>query len=139
MGILSTFRNSVNLINRTSRPLNVRFDGEDIVLQPGENPGFPRDAVAYAKKQNALMGSQHPNDPRKFVCLVGVKDTKDNCKPIDDETMATADKKLERVDRSGEFHGEPMAKVRPGKQTPYTNYEAAVELPGEFDVNRNIS
>jgi hypothetical protein len=138
MGVLSTFRDSVTLINRTSRKLNVRYDGEDITLQPGENPGFPKIAVQYAKNQNPLKGSKHPVDPRQFVCLVGVKDSKDPVTPISDETMAIADGKLEVVDRSGEFHGEPMRQVKLLKKTPYSAYEAAVELPGNYDVNKSI-
>lgn len=108
MGILGVFRDAVTLINRTSRELTVRYDGEEIVLKPGENPGFPSVAVPYAKRQNPLMGSKHPINPTKFISLVGVKGSKDDCTPISDEVMARADQKLEVIDRSGEFHGRPM-------------------------------
>lgn len=138
MGVLGQFRDSVTLVNRTDRVLNVRYDGEDISIQPGENHGFPKVAVPYAKKQNPLMGSKHPNDPRRYISLVGVKGTKDNVTPIPAEVLAAADLKLEVVDRDGEFHGEPMGKRVLLKKTGYTAYEAAVELPGEFDVNRSI-
>jgi hypothetical protein len=138
MGVLGVFRDSVTLVNRTSRPLNCRYDGEDITVQPGENPGFPRVAVPYAKKQNPLMGSKHPVDPRKYISLVGVKGTKDDVTPIPDEVMLAADRRLEAVDRDGEFYGEPMAKRVLLKKSGYTPYEAAVELPGDFDVNKNI-
>lgn len=138
MGVLGTFRDAVTLVNRTPGDLNVRFDGEDIRLKPGENPGFPRVAIPYAKKQNPLMGSKHPVNPTLYICLVGVKDTKDDCSPISAETLNVAAGKLEVIDRSGEFHGEPQRAVKLLKRTGYTAYEAAVELPGDYEVNRNI-
>lgn len=108
MGVLGVFRDSITLVNRTSRVLNVRYDGEDITLKPGENPGFPLVAVSYAKRQNPLMGSMHPTSPTKFISLVGVKGTKDDVTPISDETLAHADRKREVYDRNGEHWGRPM-------------------------------
>lgn len=113
MGVLGVFNNSVTLINRTSRILTVRYDGEDIQLQPGENPGFPAIAVPFARKQNPLMGSKHPVNPLKYISLVGVK-AKPGEKQVDaievipDEVLEKADRKLEVIDRTGEFHGRPM-------------------------------
>jgi hypothetical protein len=142
MGILGVYRDAVTLVNRTSRPLNVRYDGEDITIQPGENPGFPRVAVEFAKRQNPLMGSKHPNDPRRFIMLVGVKAAegqkqKDDITPISDDVLHQADGKLELVDRSGEFHGMPMRKVKVLNQG-YTPYEAEAAQGGSFDVNKAI-
>jgi hypothetical protein len=143
MGVLGQFRDSVTLINRTDRKLNVRYDGEDIVLTPGENPGFPLVAVPYAKKQNPLMGSKHPINPTKYICLVGVKalegmKQKDPIDPIPVEVLRKADLAVEVVDRSGEFWGEPMEPRKLLKKTPFDAYEAQVELPSDFDVNRHI-
>ena len=101
MGVLGVFKDSVTLVNRTSRKLNVRYDGEDITVEPGENPGFPLVAVPYAKKQNPLMGSKHPINPNKYICLVGVKGTKDDVTPIPDEVLEAADKEYEVLDRDG--------------------------------------
>lgn len=125
MGILGVFNNAITLVNRTSRDLIVRYDGEDIVLKPGENPGFPTVAVPYAKKQNPLMGSKHPINPLKFISLVGVKG-KDDCSPISDETLAKADQKLEVVDRTGEFHGRPMRQNVKVLNTGFDPFEADV-------------
>ena len=145
MGVLGNFRDSVTVYNRTigagayERDLNVRYDGEDIKLKPGANPGFPRVAIEYAVKQNPLMGSKHPVDPRKYISLVGVEGYKKlPCEPIDEMTLATAAQALEVVDRDGSFYGEPMEKRKLLKKTGYSSYEARVDLPGEFDVNRNI-
>jgi hypothetical protein len=125
MGILGAFRDAVTLVNRTSRALNVRYDGEDIVLRPGENPGFPKVAIPFAKKQNPLMGSKHPVNPTKFISLVGVKDSKDDCSPIPDDVLARADKKLEAVDRSGEFYGQPMRRTSKCSITASTRLKRA--------------
>jgi hypothetical protein len=108
MGILANYRDSVTLVNRTDRVLNVRYDGEDMKLKPGENPNFPVVAVPYAKAQNPLMGSRHPNSPGKFISLIGVKGTKDDCTPIPKEVLDAADEELEVVDRKGKFWNRPM-------------------------------
>lgn len=130
MGVLGYFRDSVTLINRTDRVLNVRYDGEDIQLQPGENPGFPQLAVGFAKRQNKLMGSQHPLNPMRFISLVGVKG-KDDCTPIPTDVLVHADKALEVVDRRGEFWGETgglRENVKPLRKTGFDAFEAQVSL-----------
>ena len=138
MGVLGNYKESVTLVNRTNRSLNVRFDGEDTQIMPGENPGFPKVAVPYAKKQNPLMGSKHPVDPRRYICLVGVKDTRDDISPIPQDVLDRADACLEVMDREGLFYGEPMEKRVLLKRTGYSAYEASVTLPTEFDVNSKI-
>lgn len=110
----------------------MRYDGEDIIIQPGENPGFPLVAVPYAKKQNILRGSQHPDNPTLCIFLVGVKDSRDDVSAIDDATMAEADGEWELLDRKGKFTGEPMRKVEPLRKKGFTAYEAAVALPGDI-------
>lgn len=142
MGILGNYKDAVTLVNRTSRNLTVRYDGEDSIITPGENPGFPKVAVEFAKRQNPLMGSKHPNDPRKFIILVGVKAAagekqKDDITPISDDVLRTADGKLELMDRSGEFHGIPMRKVKVLNRG-YSPYEAEAPQAGGFDVNKSI-
>jgi len=134
MGVLGVFKDSVTLINRTSRKLNVRYDGEDITVEPGENPGFPLVAVPYAKKQNPLMGSKHPINPNKYICLVGVKGTKDDVTPISDEVLEAADKEYEVLDRDGKHWGVDMGrKVRLLKRNGYDPYEALAPVPGAGD------
>lgn len=134
MGVLGVYKDSVTLVNRTNRALNVRYDGEDITLVPGENAGFPSVAVRYAKVQNPLMGSKHPVNPNKFISLVGVKAApgqpqKDEIRPIPKEVLDAADLKLEVIDRSGEFHGRPMRQNVRVLNTGYDMYEAAMD-PG---------
>ncbi len=138
MGVLGVYNNSVTLINRTKRPLTVRYDGEEITLQPGENAGFPAVAVPYAKAQNPLMGSKSVINPAKFISLVGVKDTKDDCTPFSDETLALADGKYEVVDRSGEFYGEVLGKRVLLRKRGFDPFEAQVEGGSFMDSNASL-
>lgn len=130
MGVLGYYRDAVVLVNRTDRLLNVRYDGEDIQLQPGENPGFPKLAVGFAKRQNKLMGSQHPLNPMRFISLVGVKGV-DDCTPIPQEVLERADKKLEVVDRYGEHWGDTgglRENVKLQRKVGFDAFEAQVSM-----------
>jgi len=57
------FQETTTLFNRAPIALNVRFDGSEKTLMPGENPGIPKLAVAFARKQNPIMGTQAFNNP----------------------------------------------------------------------------
>lgn len=133
MGVLGHVGSAVTLINRTvgggeyERDLTVRFDGEEIVLKPGENPGIPKVVIPYARKQNPLMGSQDSINPNRYISLVGVKGDKDE-KPIPAETLAHAAEQLERMDRKGDFGGEPMRNVKLLRKRGFDPYEAETGL-----------
>jgi hypothetical protein len=96
-------------------------------LKPGELHGFPKVAVPYAKKQNPLMGTQAPINPNRYISLVGVKGEK-NSEPINPEALAHAAEKLERVDRDGDFGGEPLRKVKLLRKRGFDPYEAEVGM-----------
>ncbi len=142
MGLLSHYGSAVTLINRTigagefEQNLNARYDGEDITLKPGENPGVPLVVVDFAKRQNVLKGSVHPLNPNKFICLIGVKeDPKDICTPIPEAVMRQAAAKYENLDRSGEFWDEPMAPVKLNrKKLTYSPEVARANVGGGFDA-----
>lgn len=145
MGILGNYRESVTIYNRTEgaeefeRNLNVRYDGEDIILKPGANHNFPKVVVPYALKQNPLMGSKHPRNPTKFISLVGVEGSRNYpTTPLPKAVLAKAAGALEVVDRDGDFYGEPMEKVKLLKKSGYTPYEAQYAVAADFDVNPNI-
>jgi hypothetical protein len=101
---------TVNLVNRTSKPLTVRYDGRKETIAPGENPGFPKEAVLYAKRQNPLMGSEDPENPTMSGTqyLVGVKvkageRQTDDISPLEQsDAIERFDKKLLRPLRKGE-------------------------------------
>ena len=120
---MASFGDTVTLINRTSKVLSVRFDGRDYPIDPGENLGFPRTWVWYAKQQNKRMGSEHLYDPNQYVSLVGVKDTKDDCSPIEQSDAPQC------LDRSDEKAYGKRSKVIKG--TPATPFEASYRGGGE--------
>jgi len=78
MGI---FYEQVEIVNRTSKPLTVRFDGQDMTIPPNYADGgerikgihtmVPRDVIPYALNQNVLMGSEQAETPSHFDSLVG--------------------------------------------------------------------
>lgn len=120
---LNFFGDTVTIVNRAPWPINVRWDGRDVVLQPGETPGFPRLAVPYAKNQNPLMGSEDPHDPTKFQYLVGVRGVKrDICDPLTDEEILQHTTSPQRLNRAlmQEERGDSKARevVRGKKQPP---------------------
>jgi hypothetical protein len=138
MGVLSHVDTAITLINRTKgagpyeRELSVRFDGEEIKLKPGENPGIPRVAADFAKRQNVLMGSRHPFNTSLQKSLVGVKelDNEDDCRYFSEAELEAASQKLEAVDRSGEFYGEPLRQnVKLQRRTGFSPFEARVGMP----------
>jgi hypothetical protein len=96
---MSFFGDTVTIINRVPWPLNVRWDGRDVVLQPGENAGFPKVAVMYAKNQNPIMGSEDVYDPSKAQFLVGVKGTKDNCTTLTMDQIEQHQAAPQRINR----------------------------------------
>ena len=70
------------VVNRTPWELNVRFDGQDITIPPGESV-LPELTIGYAKNQNPIMGSADPNNPSMSGAryLLGVKG-QDDCTPL---------------------------------------------------------
>ena len=79
---MGVFQTLVEVINRTSQPLMVRYDGQDTVLRPNYDAEgnflpeihnlIPDITVDYARNQNILMGSEDPEDPSDYQMLVGV-------------------------------------------------------------------
>jgi len=120
MGI---FFDTIEVVNRTSKQLNVRFDGQDMTLEPnydengneleGVHNMLPTIAVPYAKNQNILMGSEDPSEPSVFDVLVGVKakageKQKDDisfCEQSDEPTQVKLDELLQdpslKIQRAG--------------------------------------
>lgn len=111
----------VTLVNRTSRVLTAKFDGNDYRLQPGENL-VPKVIVPYAKDQNIQMGSEDEINPTEFVSLVGVPG-KDDCSPLEQN-----DDEPSRVQLS-KIVGENVKIVKRGKKAR-TAFEATVPVPG---------
>lgn len=131
---MNFFGDTVTIINRAPWPINVRWDGKDVTLQPGETPGFPRLAVPYAKNQNPLMGSEDPEDPSRFEYLVGVKGSKrDNLKPLTKAEIEQHETSPQRLNRAAmqEMRGDVKAReVVRGKKQP-SAFQARYEISND--------
>jgi hypothetical protein len=83
---MGVFHDMVEVVNRTSKPLTVLFDGQRETLEPNyDDKGkriadvhnmIPRHVVPYALNQNVLLGSESFTNPSDFRSLVGVVDKK---------------------------------------------------------------
>lgn len=100
----------VSAVNRTTEPVDGMFDGQPVVLLPGyeivdgkvvgagpsgtvrSNP-LPYFAAEMIKRQNPVMGTEDPLDPRDFESLIGIVEWDD---PIDHLEQSDA---IERLDR----------------------------------------
>lgn len=119
MGI---FYEQVEIVNRTSKTLSVRYDGQDIELEPNfDEKGeklkdvhnfIPLVAAPYAKSQNVLMGSEDPIDPSDYQVLVGVIAKKGN-KQKDDISYLEQSKEVTRV-KLEDYLDDPTLEIKVG-------------------------
>jgi len=84
----------VTLVNRTSTTLEVRADGATLVLKPHEEQKVPRFVAELACRQHPRFGTEDPYNPRDYEMLVGVREWKHDCSPIEQSSS------VERLDRS---------------------------------------
>lgn len=87
---MGVFQEMVEVVNRTARPLNVRYDGQDMNLLPnydadgnpidGVKNVIPRQCIPFVLGQNPIMGSEDAEDPSSFESLVGIIDPKKSAK-----------------------------------------------------------
>lgn len=83
MGI---FHEQAEFVNRTSKTLEVVYDGQRIKLQPNYDAEgkvlkgvvnmLPKQCIPFALNQNVLMGSEDAIDPSDFQSLIGIRDPK---------------------------------------------------------------
>lgn len=126
---MGVFQEMTTVVNRTSKPLNVRFDGQDFLLQPnytaegerikGVVNQIPSQTVAYAKSQNVLMGSEDPFDPSEYAVLIGVV-AKAGQKQKDEISFCEQSNEPTRVKLSEYLGDDPTIKEIKlgGRQTP---------------------
>ena len=84
----------VTLVNRTSKPLEGCFDGQRYVIGPRGEKAMMANAAEQIKRQNPLMGSEDPSDPRSPIFLAGIKEWDD------DVSLLEQSESIERFDRS---------------------------------------
>ncbi len=144
MGI---FQDNCIMVNRTSKPLELIFDGQRMILQPNYNEKgeriegvintVPRVCIPYALNQNVRMGTEDAIDPSSFESLVGVEaDSKDrktyswhDCSYIE-QTEALTRTPLEDVLE------DPTAKIQVrGKKIPRA-VDAAVPGTSQVEFRR---
>lgn len=116
------FPEMVELVNRTSKELVYRFDGQDFRLKPGVNI-VPKVTVPYAKNQLVLMGSEDEIDVTDFVSLVGRPNTKDDVTPLEQN-----EDELNRTQLS-KIIGDTDKILVKGKKKPRAS-DAHVRVPG---------
>lgn len=140
MGI---FYEMVEVINRTSKPLTGRFDGQDLTLLPnyndkgeqinrGENM-VPRVAVGHLKQQNPLMNSEDPLNPLSYTSLVGRvavarkgEVQKDALTYLEQDETA-----LTRVNRE-EFEDDRMIKTKVRGRKKHSSYQAMQPMNSDY-------
>ena len=142
---MGLFHEQIQIVNRTSTPLTVRFDGQDMAIPanydaegerlPNVVTFIPRIALFYALNQNVLMGSEDPQSPSHFESKVGFIEPKEKkTKWYHDVSFVVEDpQELTRVKLREFLEDDPQVKdikVR-GRRI-----DAAVALPqsGVFDV-----
>src|SRR6266705_1344900 len=113
----------LTVVNRTSNPLTVTWDGKRTPILPGKN-AFPAIVAEAAKRQNPLMGSLNP---ATGICdyLVGIEEQGDVCTPLEQS------KAIELMDRSKLTQSRPN-EVVPGENGIYSVRNIAQSLP--FDA-----
>ena len=117
--MLGVFHEMTELVNRTSKPLSLRFDGQDITLEPNYDAAgkllkdvhnlVPTITVPYARSQNVRVGSEDPFDPSEFEVLVGVK-AKKGAPQKDDISFLEQSDSLTRVDLREYLGDDPSIK-----------------------------
>jgi hypothetical protein len=116
---MGLFHEMTEVVNRTSKKLSVRFDGQDVEILPnytdkGERISdvrnmLPTVVVPYAKSQNVLMGSEDPLDPSEFEVLVGAVAKKGRPQK-DDISFLEQSNEPTRV-KLEEYLDDPQAKI----------------------------
>lgn len=141
MGI---FHDTVEFVNRTSKPLTVIYDGQRTTIEPNYDAEgnrikgvvnmLPKIVVPYALNQNVLMGSEDSVDPSDFQSLIGIVEPKEKQrKSWHDCSYLEQSEELTRTPLK-DVLDDPKAKIEVrGKLIPRA-IDAAVPATAPFDV-----
>ena len=131
MGI---FFEQVAVVNRAPVALNVRFDGQDITIPPGESQ-IPKVAVNYAKNQNPIMGTADPDNPSLSGgrYLIGVKG-------VDDCSFLSKPEWEEHLGRPCRLDWETLTEgvLKPGEHIAVKGKKAGVQAKRSFDAGVKV-
>jgi hypothetical protein len=116
---MGLFHEMSEVVNRTSKVLSVRFDGQDFEIPPNYTAEgkridtvknmIPTVTVPYAKAQNVLMGSEDPLDPSEWETLIGMV-AKAGRPQKDDISFCEQSSELTRV-KLADYLDDPSAKI----------------------------
>lgn len=144
---MGVFYEQTEVVNRTSKKLSVRFDGQDIELEPNYTEDgalipdvhnmIPSITVPYAKSQNVLMGSEDPLDPSDYEVLIGrVANKKKNEKQVDDLSFCEQSRELTRV-RLGDYLDDPSISITVGGRRVKNSDARSGFVKPPFDLRTN--
>ncbi len=146
MGI---FQSMVEVVNRTSGVLSVRFDGQDMDIPPNyDEKGaripdvvnvVPKLVIPYLLNQNVIMGSESALDPSSFRSKVGIPSAK--MKSWQDcSYVPSGNEEITRVSQAeimDELVSDPKAKlVTRGKVVPSSAAAALGVDTKPFDLRK---
>lgn len=134
---MGVFQDLIVVVNRAPWTLNIRFDGQEMPLVPGENR-IPRETLLYALNQNPLMGTQDPDNPNVSGSeyLIGLPDRakKYPCDPLTQEQIKAQKNNPSRFDYesliSPRMGRKDSIEVK-GRKTP-TSFEVKERVDTEF-------
>lgn len=116
--------NLVTIVNRTSKPVEGKWDGKPYVIEANGKAALPVIVAEAIKRQNIVMGSEDPySGAMEF--LVGIVEHGDDISPIEQTQVIT------RMDRKEFAKQEDVVKSRGGM---YTQRDRAME-PGLPSTN----
>lgn len=92
---------TIEVGNRTSKPLTVQYDGKSFVLPPYPAvKELPKIIADKALQQHVQMGTEDPFNPKRFTSLVYVKGWKNADGDEWPSDPIEQSKAIERIDRS---------------------------------------
>lgn len=144
---MGVFYEQTEVVNRTSKKLSVRFDGQDIELEPNYTEAgelipdvhnlLPSCTVPYAKSQNVLMGSEDPLDPSDYQVLIGkVANRKKGEKQVDDLSWCEQSAELTRV-KLDEYLDDPSISITVGGRRVRNSDAKQGFVKPPFDLRSN--
>lgn len=87
---MSILGDPIVLVNRTSKPLTFKANGQDHVLEPGDNFGYNTGHAEFAYKQHPVPGTADYGT-LEFMSKIGIKRRDGtvlyDCSPLTDEFL----------------------------------------------------
>jgi hypothetical protein len=142
MGI---FFEQIEAVNRTSKPLEIIYDGQRInvpanytpagVRIPGVITMVPTQVVPFALNQNVLMGSEDATDPSDFRSLIGFVDPKaKHAKSWHDISFLEQSEKLTRTPLEDVLEDATLKIIVRGKTIPRASDAHVGTTTAPFDI-----